>query len=547
MLSPCLLARLFFRSARWPELFAVAGVMAIALNSAVPLLLHVAGCPITRISLAGVHLLLLLILLVACRICRPGLPPDPDPEERRLIGLFAAFAVLVLPITCLAGIDTYKWQDLATSVAVEGRIAWLIHPLSLLGFTPRAYPGAQPLTLATAQVLGGLGVETGYYAVSLLSGATGIFGAAMLGRRLFTRQGSALLAAFLYGFSPVFIRYNHWATGRGFVLALLPVYMMSALALPRARGWLAFAFLSFLLALSHKAGLVAVPLICISLVAAPLLPRRMPRSLLYVLAVLVLSAVVVAAPRVLLPPPFGQALGALRADITRFAWMTPLGVAGIVAAAKWFNDTARRRLLPMLLVTFPLAHHPEMYGALLALPLVCMAATDGIEACRQRFPRGTRHLLRGMVMITLVGAVAILANRSLAATPRAVRAAARFLERHDPAGPYIIDAPAYTPQLQAYVSGCPRFAFETQGPVQLRLRVPCPAPDASIPGRMKHWIILLRDPFVIHGVRTWWYGENPAKYSITINSAGRVPAGFEKLYEDDGVAVFGQMQPGDTE
>jgi len=75
----------------------------------------------------------------------------------------------------------------------------------------------------------------------------------------------ALWTAFFYGFSPVFVRYNHWATGRGLFLALFPLFILSIIRLPGLKAWGGLLLTGLLMTLSHKAGCVAVPALLLSL------------------------------------------------------------------------------------------------------------------------------------------------------------------------------------------------------------------------------------------------------------------------------------------
>jgi hypothetical protein len=539
--SPYLAVRLIWPTARnAPLVLAAAGAAAVALCSALAVGLHAARLPITPASLAAAHWLAFALLAGLAAWRRPPLRLAlASPAAHRLLWLAAAFAVLVLPLTHLAGIDTYKWQDLATGVRVERRIAWLVHPLSLLGFTPRAYPSGQPLTLATIQMLGGLGVEWGYYAMSLLSGWIGITAAASLGGRVCARPGQDAWFAGLYAFSPVFVRYNHWATGRGLFLAILPLFLWSLLELPRRRALVPATAAAALLLLSHKAGLVAVGLITASLAFAALLPRTDRRWLLATLLVPFVVLALLISPSAGGPVSLSVITGFARQCLTRFGWYVPAAGVGLLLAGGWFALPARRRLVPAALLTFPLAFHREMYGALLALPFVALAAAEGAFWLARIRPTWARAVQWAVAVLTAAAALTVVVHRSRDALRPAVCRAALFLEAYDPAGPLRVEAPddLTRGRIQAYLSGCPR--FEAHAPAESRVTFARPPPLRGPPrARAQEWINYLRSFAGVADAGTDWYGKSPRVYQVAVAAEGRPPPGAKLLYDRDGVRVF---------
>jgi hypothetical protein len=540
-LSPWFLIRFLAPGASRPLALALTGAASLALNAAVPVALHLLGIPIRAASLAATHTLIFVPLAVAARLrLRPRLPPTSDLQPR-LLWLAIALSVIVFPFTHLAGIDTYKWQDLATNVGVEQKVPWLTHPLSLAGFTPRSYPSVQPLVLASFQILGGLGVDGGFYAMSLLSGLTGLFAAAALGQRLFPLPAQAIWFAALYAFSPVFLRYNHWATGRGVFAALLPIFLLGFVKWPRWQSWLLIPASGILLVLSHKAGLVAVCVMGISAPLALMVPRRDFRWLRIAAILPFLAAAILLAG----PLPHGV-LGFARKAITRFGWYLPAAALAILAVRTWWANAAWRRIFPAAILSFPLAFHKEMYGAMLALPFICHAATAGLTFMFERWPTRSRILALTAGVLTALSGLAIVANRTMTATERRVWQAARFLEQYDPGGPFRIDAPGMArAQIQAYCSGCPRFEVAAAGPAQLAVRPPPPlrGPPAAV---AQSWIDYLRHVFSAGDSEVSWYGHNPRFYLVTLDESGPVKPGMRVLYEKYGARVLapaGQADP----
>ncbi len=504
----------------------------VGLTIIVPIALHLLDITITANTLSAAHLIPAIVaIVVACL----GKNKESEPLPRTFLITAIVFAALILPFTHIAGIDTYKWQDLAGSVAAEGRIAWLIHPLSLLGFTPRSYSSAQPLVLATIEILGHTGVDWGFYILSLAFGITGLAGAWMLGRRLFGSDRLAAWFAFFYLFSPVFIRYNFWATGRGLLLALLPLYLLILLRLsrlPRSRldvqcsmfNVLSLLFLSLLLALSHKAGLIGIILIPLLFLISPvyILVRGRWSLLLTLIAVLAIGLTVAGGN----PATLGYRL------LTRFGGLIPLAILGLYSAPGQFRTPAARAMLAGGFATLILSCTTDMYGALLALPFITFIATTGFITLPER------PFTPLIMTLTGLTALVIMINQSMDSPDESVYQAAQFLEQHDPRGPYRIEAPGRTrPRMQAYVSGCPRFTVEPGTEPELAVSQP-PQWTGKLSIDTRHWIDYLRNMIALRGSSTDWYGGGNKVYYVTIAGEGIVPRDAQLLFTHGTVKVF---------
>jgi hypothetical protein len=503
----------------------------VGLNIIVPIALHLLSIEITANTLATAHLIPAGIALSASRF---GRKKEMEPLPRAFLVTAIVFATLILPITHIAGVDTYKWQDLAGSVATEGRIAWLIHPLSLLGFTPRSYSSAQPLVLATIEILGHTGVDWGFYLLSLAFGITGLAGAWMLGRRLFGSDRLAGWFAIFYLFAPVFMRYNYWATGRGLLLALLPLYLLILLRLSSLvnlkstlTNFLSLLFLSLLLALSHKAGLIGIVLIpCLFLTSPVFILIRGRWSLLLALVAVLAIGLMVAGGN---PATLAYRL------LTRFGWLLPLAILGLYSAPGQFRTPPARAMLAAGLATLVISCTTDMYGALLALPFITFMATTGFATLPERPFTPLIMILTGLTALIIV------VNQSLDSPDEAVYRAAQFLEQHDPQGPYRIEAPGRTrPRMQAYVSGCPRFTVEPGKDPELTLARP-PKWTGKLSLDARHWIDYLRNMFDLRGSRTDWYGGGNKVYYVTIAGEGTVPGDAKLLFTHGTVKVFGNQ------
>jgi hypothetical protein len=539
--TPYLLARIACRRRGVLVTLALAAPLLVLLNVLVPVVLHLWGVAIVPGSLAAAHWLLFGAAVTAAVLLDVTLVPQSVRKERKPLYAILVLAMLFLPVTCLTGRDTHKWQDLAAAVRVERSIPWLVHPLALAGYTPRSYPSAHPLLLATTQIMGHTGVDWGFYIVSVLTAAMALCSSWRLARHFARTPRETAYMAFFYCFSPVFLRYSYWATGRGLFLALLPLFLEAVLFLPRAKAILPAAGLALLLVLSHKVGAIAVVLVLLLLPLSVLVPRRCPRLLLAIAGLPLLAVAVLLAPRVALPGPAGHLVGFLRFSVVRFGWMVPLAAVGLMAPDLWCQCPHRRRLLPCLYVAFPLAYAEDMYGALIALPLIALVACDGLWAIRSAYPSFRAPIMRITIAATAALGIAILVHRAMPATPRPVREAARFLEQHDPLGPYRVVAPGMArARIQGYVSGCPRFTVERGDGSRLGFaRRPAPSLRGAPRAVYRNWIRYLRSTLALSETTTHWYGKSPCVYHVVIDGESAAPPEGARLYDRDSVQVYG--------
>jgi hypothetical protein len=555
VLTPLLLAQRMGSSEDPYSLLGTTGILAVLLALSAAIGLHVLGIPITPATLAITHLSVFASTLLYTRF---SLHPSSSPRERSsfrppLYLLFTVCGLLLLlfPYTHFTGIDTYKWQDLATSVRMEQSLPWIVHPLSLFGFTPRAYPPAHPILLATVQMAGDLGVEGGFAVVSVFTAILGLATSTNLARRLLP-PGTAMATGILYCYAPVFMRYAHWATGRGLFLAMFPAFIASLLpGVPTrhdtSRRLVTATALALLLLLTHKVALVAVPLVLLSALAAPLLPRHLPGSARIMITLPFLAAGAAIVTPALLPVPAGLPTGLLRTGVMRFAWMIPFAVAGlwVPPAEPGAGPSPRTRNMLLLgaLPALTLAFERHMYGALYALPFICIFAADAVGRLTTVLsPRRRQILLSALAVATVAGAAATVVIRSrLAASPE-LHAAAMFLESYDPQGPFMIHAPGIArTRIQAYVSGCARFAIRPGHSARLQWSAPPPR-QTSLRASINAWTPWLRGLLALSDTETSWYGDASRHYHFVINGQGSAPSEASLIYDRDGIRIF-RSQP----
>lgn len=517
-------------------------LLSLGLNASLLLALHVLNVPICPFLLGCIHLTLLSIgvLLNATAPRSPGPSGEritPLPSELWLcIGLFF---LLILPFTHLAGIDTYKWQNTATAIRVDQQISWCIHPLSLLGFTPRSYPCLQPFLLATVQILGGVGVKGGFFIVSIFSGFLAATGAFHLGQRIFTDKQKTFVFTFLYVLSPLFCRYNHWATGRGLLMALLPSFLY---ALVFARGIhrvIRSILIGTLVAASHKSGAVGIIILPILVAISACVPTHRTIRMTIIFCACLIG--ILFAPGSLLPGIAGKGVGVARFTLTRFGVLLPLCILGL------YRTWPARRFLQVcvlgLLVWLPPSFHSRVYAALLALPFLAAPATLGVSQLEDLLPISRQLTRRTVLGLCLIGAIITVIHRSSTAASSEVVTAANLLEKIDPTGPYQLTAPGLTRrQIQAYVSGCPRMSLHASQNAQVKIEAP-PSLRGSPETITQNWIRYLRNIFELSELDVQWYGETPRHYFVVIDGQGEKSQDAVSLAREGSVIIYGRSQP----
>lgn len=554
--NPWLLARNLGPRANVMTTLALAGPAFVSLGMAAPIALHIAGIPIAPLPLSVLHGAVFLTLAAITRLRSinwrspqsPSLGQSPfasatyhpfvTPGRMALL-----FSVLVIPFTPLAGIDTFKWQDLAGVIQVEKAISWMVHPASLFGFTPRSYSSAQPILLASIGIMSGAGVDWSFYIFSVVCGMIGLFSTIALGRHLLANASLALWMGFLYVFSPVFLRYNFWATGRGLFMALLPVFVLGLVNINRSGGIAGAVWCAILLALAHKSGLpagVLIPAACLAGIAVlPAFPGKRPLTPPVWIQVLT-GALMLAAVAIGFALAGHSPLTSAIRIITRPAILFPLALIGLVGVPfQTHNRPAIRAMTMAAIISLPLVFFEEMYGSLIAVLFIAFMATLGLESLAALFPpRHRAALLHSIIAIVLLQSLIIIIHQSADSPSRDVVRAAGFLNRHDPLGPYRVVAPGLTRQrIQAYLDGCPRFNMtaSTQSTAAVR---PLPPFTGNIREDAARLTSYLRVFLTVPDVSTDWYGNTKKVYYVTEDGRGMLPPGARRLFTSGNISVY---------
>ena len=539
VINPLLLARCTVFSSDRSRLFLVAALWALVLQPIAALLLHFTGIPIASVPLVVFHGVVAGISVGLLVAMRRRIVPALGAWPRDQLWVCAVLAVLIFPFTHLAGVDPYKWADLATAVAVDRRITWLVHPLSLIGYTARSYPSLHPLLMGSIRALGVTSVEAAFFLTSLVTCAVGVTSSAYLATRLgLARRDIGLYAAF-YALSPAFIRYVHWGTGRGAFLAVLPLFVAALLDMPRLRAWGLALLSGLLLVLSHKTGLIAVCVLPLLRLGGVLYPRRHPRICASLLLLTFVVSIAFAPPRYF-GGPLGMVAGWVRYDLARFGWVSPaLLLAAVITPRTVFRSSGSGFMWLSLVVVFPAAHHMEMYPALIVLPFMTYVGLAAFRALQTRLP-GTEELhLRVVLALTLCGALAIVLQRSIESMPHRVYLAAKHIEEVDPYGPFEIASP-WRSYVQGMVSGAPRFTVEAGKDNKISLDAP--PPFTLHPRQFVYtWVPYLRS-MIQTSVKAEWYGKPHARYYVLPDSA-QPPQQGVLIYDHKEVRIYRQALP----
>lgn len=536
VLTPFLLARVSFARINRSEWLFAGVCFSLVFNAAIPLCLHLAGVRISLPTLAAVHASAAFLAVAGLRIRRLSLIPAAGEWPILDLLLFGLLAILVFPFTHLAGIDTYKWCDLATELAARGQVTWLVHPLSLLGYTARSYPSLHPLFMGGIRCLGATSVETAFYLTSLAIAGTGVACAHFLAQGLgFSRRDRTIFAA-LYTLAPVFVRYAHWGTGRGFFLALLPLFVGALARLPRASAWPLCIGSGILLTLSHKTGLVAVALLPLLRLLAPVFPKKRP-VMATILILCSFAGSLSFAPCNFLPGIAGCVAGLAYTDLVRFGWMLPtLVVVAVFAPRRIFTLSTSGYMWLGLAILMPVSHHIQMYPAMVFLPFAVYGGMAALKALREALPQQSLRIAYLIAALTLAGATGIVAKRSIDATPERIHRAAMFVERLDPQGPFVVKAGNSRARIQGILTGCPRFEAGID-PTQSPSRPKPPPLRGPVRATVNAWAAYLRNALSVEST-TDWYGDTSLQYWFIIDGDIHPPQNGEVIYDQDDVKVY---------
>lgn len=115
--------------------------------------------------------------------------------------------------------DSYWLHAMGESIELHGSALWVMHPASLFGYYPLSYPSGTPFTLAVADTLTGLGMNSTVFVISIISGLLLVFFTFEISKKFEHSWITSYIAALIVAFSPIIINYTAFnAAGRILVL-----------------------------------------------------------------------------------------------------------------------------------------------------------------------------------------------------------------------------------------------------------------------------------------------------------------------------------------
>jgi len=125
------------------------------------------------------------------------------------------------------GADTTFVHSLADGIMIDGRAAWIVHPLSYFGLYALSYPSAMPFWFSSASELSRAPLEVSTLTFGWIVSVVACWGGFLFARALRRDDAFALLVALLFPLAPFFIKDTFWvASTRGFVVGMLPVFLL---------------------------------------------------------------------------------------------------------------------------------------------------------------------------------------------------------------------------------------------------------------------------------------------------------------------------------
>jgi len=188
------------------------------------------------------------------------------------------------------GVDSFSFLTLTHAVVSQGRLAWIVHPLSPFGLYPLSYPSGSFALAAAFSDTSGTALEPATLVLSLATGVFGIFSAFTMAREFWRNDIFAINVAIVFSLMPKFLTNTLWEVPtRGLFMALTPLFLWAILravkvATAKTMGFAGLMLL--LLGLFHRLAVLMVVVFIAFLVtlifatAAQVAKRRFPNILM---------------------------------------------------------------------------------------------------------------------------------------------------------------------------------------------------------------------------------------------------------------------------
>lgn len=122
--------------------------------------------------------------------------------------------------------DSYFIHYLSQTIATDGRAAWLIHPLSYLGYFPFSYPSGIPFVIAELSAMTGISVEVSILTFNMITGLLFCLSVFALAREFVSRPSVVILVTFLSILGARFVDTSYWdGSARAPLVALMTLFL----------------------------------------------------------------------------------------------------------------------------------------------------------------------------------------------------------------------------------------------------------------------------------------------------------------------------------
>lgn len=145
-----------------------------------------------------------------------------------LLALLSVLNIIIrFPITRHEiGVDSFFIHSMATSISTFGFAKWIIHPASFFGVYPYSYPSAHQFALSGVSQTTGITIEYVILILGMVLGIFSTFSFFILAKEIRDDDLFAFVVAFIFLFSPNFIRFTLWeAVTRSMFMAFFPIFL----------------------------------------------------------------------------------------------------------------------------------------------------------------------------------------------------------------------------------------------------------------------------------------------------------------------------------
>jgi len=128
------------------------------------------------------------------------------------------------------GTDSYKIHAYANLISSDGFANWILHPLSVFGSYPFSIPSAVPFLQSGFSQSTAINMEYTILITSMVIGIIGTFTSYIMAKEIKNDELFAVLVAFCFSMSPIFLSITVWTTpARHLFVALVPFFIWALL------------------------------------------------------------------------------------------------------------------------------------------------------------------------------------------------------------------------------------------------------------------------------------------------------------------------------